>query len=125
MGFTTRPVEAISKLRAAREAGDVDEGPLSMGQDAGLIHDIPSASELMTLIASSRPWTFNSDAYGLRFELTQRGLDALLSRAGLICWSVVSLPQASEMLNCVGANSLVSSIRAPRKIATSANLCEF
>ena len=29
--------EAIAKLRAARDAGDVDEGPLSMGQDAGLI----------------------------------------------------------------------------------------
>jgi len=35
--------EAIAKLRAAREAGDIDEGPLSMGQDAGLIHDIPGA----------------------------------------------------------------------------------
>ena len=44
-------VEAIAKLRAAREAGDVDEGPLSMGQDAGLIHDIPSAGELVTRIA--------------------------------------------------------------------------
>ena len=44
-------VEAISRLRAAREAGDVDEGPLSMGQDAGLIHDIPSAGELVTRIA--------------------------------------------------------------------------
>jgi NAD(P)H-dependent flavin oxidoreductase YrpB (nitropropane dioxygenase family) len=43
--------EAIAKLRAAREAGDVDEGPLSMGQDAGLIHDIPSAGELVTRIA--------------------------------------------------------------------------
>ena len=29
--------DAIVRLRAAREAGDVDEGPLSMGQDAGLI----------------------------------------------------------------------------------------
>jgi NAD(P)H-dependent flavin oxidoreductase YrpB (nitropropane dioxygenase family) len=44
-------VEAIAKLRAAREAGDIDEGPLSMGQDAGLIHDIPSAGELVTRIA--------------------------------------------------------------------------
>src|SRR5262247_2845202 len=38
--------EALAKLRAARESGDVDEGPLSMGQDAGLIHDIPSAGEI-------------------------------------------------------------------------------
>ena len=43
--------EAIAKLRAAREAGDVDEGPLSMGQDAGLIHDIPPAGEIVTRIA--------------------------------------------------------------------------
>jgi NAD(P)H-dependent flavin oxidoreductase YrpB (nitropropane dioxygenase family) len=42
----------IAKLRAAREAGDVDEGPLSMGQDAGLIHDIPSAGELVRRIAA-------------------------------------------------------------------------
>jgi NAD(P)H-dependent flavin oxidoreductase YrpB (nitropropane dioxygenase family) len=42
---------AIAKLRAAREAGDVDEGPLSMGQDAGLIHDIPGAGELVDRIA--------------------------------------------------------------------------
>jgi NAD(P)H-dependent flavin oxidoreductase YrpB (nitropropane dioxygenase family) len=43
--------EAIAKLRAAREAGDVDEGPLSMGQDAGLIHDIPPAGEIVGRIA--------------------------------------------------------------------------
>jgi NAD(P)H-dependent flavin oxidoreductase YrpB (nitropropane dioxygenase family) len=43
--------EAIARLRAAREAGDVDEGPLSMGQDAGLIHDIPPAAEIVTRIA--------------------------------------------------------------------------
>jgi NAD(P)H-dependent flavin oxidoreductase YrpB (nitropropane dioxygenase family) len=43
--------EAIAKLREAREAGDVDEGPLSMGQDAGLIHDIPPAGEIVARIA--------------------------------------------------------------------------
>src|SRR5262245_32461154 len=43
--------EAIAKLRAAREAGDIDEGPLSMGQDAGLIHDIPPAGEIVIRIA--------------------------------------------------------------------------
>jgi NAD(P)H-dependent flavin oxidoreductase YrpB (nitropropane dioxygenase family) len=43
--------EAIAKLRAAREAGDVEEGPLSMGQDAGLIHDIPSAGDIVARIA--------------------------------------------------------------------------
>src|SRR5579885_582703 len=43
--------QANAKLRAARESGDVDEGPLSMGQDAGLIHDIPPAGEIVTRIA--------------------------------------------------------------------------
>jgi len=43
--------EAIAKLRAARESGDVDEGPLSMGQDAGLIHDIPPAADIVARIA--------------------------------------------------------------------------
>jgi NAD(P)H-dependent flavin oxidoreductase YrpB (nitropropane dioxygenase family) len=42
--------EALAKLQAARKAGDVDEGPLSMGQDAGLIHDIPPAGEIMARI---------------------------------------------------------------------------
>jgi len=43
--------EAMSKLRAARESGDVDEGPLSMGQDSGLIHDVPPAGEIVARIA--------------------------------------------------------------------------
>ena len=43
--------EALARLRAAREAGDLDEGPLSMGQDAGLIHDIPHAEEIVARIA--------------------------------------------------------------------------
>jgi NAD(P)H-dependent flavin oxidoreductase YrpB (nitropropane dioxygenase family) len=44
-------VEAIKRLQAARQAGDVEEGPLSMGQDAGLIHDIPAAGEIVARIA--------------------------------------------------------------------------
>ena len=43
--------EALAKLRAARQSGDVDEGPLSMGQDAGLIHDIPPAADIVGRIA--------------------------------------------------------------------------
>jgi hypothetical protein len=42
-------VEAFAKLRAAREAVDVNEGPLSM--DAGLIRDIPAAGEIVRRIA--------------------------------------------------------------------------
>jgi NAD(P)H-dependent flavin oxidoreductase YrpB (nitropropane dioxygenase family) len=43
--------EALEQLRAARETGDINEGPLSMGQDAGLVHDIPSAAEIVARIA--------------------------------------------------------------------------
>jgi NAD(P)H-dependent flavin oxidoreductase YrpB (nitropropane dioxygenase family) len=42
--------KAAENLAAARRTGDVDEGPLSMGQDAGLIHDIPPAGEIVTRI---------------------------------------------------------------------------
>jgi NAD(P)H-dependent flavin oxidoreductase YrpB (nitropropane dioxygenase family) len=40
--------EAWARVQAARKAGDIDEAPLSMGQDAGLIHDIPPAGEIVT-----------------------------------------------------------------------------
>ena len=43
--------EVYSVVRAAREAGDVDETPLSMGQDAGLVNDIPPAGEIVRRIA--------------------------------------------------------------------------
>jgi NAD(P)H-dependent flavin oxidoreductase YrpB (nitropropane dioxygenase family) len=43
--------EAHRRLQAARKSGDVDEGPLSMGQDAGLIRDIVPAAEIVTRIA--------------------------------------------------------------------------
>ena len=38
-------------VQAARKSGDIDEAPLSMGQDAGLIHDIPGAEEIVARIA--------------------------------------------------------------------------
>jgi NAD(P)H-dependent flavin oxidoreductase YrpB (nitropropane dioxygenase family) len=43
--------EAFERLNEARKSGDADEGPLSMGQDAGLIHDIPPAAEIVSRIA--------------------------------------------------------------------------
>jgi NAD(P)H-dependent flavin oxidoreductase YrpB (nitropropane dioxygenase family) len=43
--------EAYARLQAARRNGEVDEGPLSMGQDAGLIHDIVPAADIVTRIA--------------------------------------------------------------------------
>jgi NAD(P)H-dependent flavin oxidoreductase YrpB (nitropropane dioxygenase family) len=46
-----KQAEAFAQIRTAREAGDAQEAPLSMGQDAGLIHDIPPAGEIVRRIA--------------------------------------------------------------------------
>jgi NAD(P)H-dependent flavin oxidoreductase YrpB (nitropropane dioxygenase family) len=43
--------EVRAALQAARKNGDVDEAVLSMGQDAGLIHDIAPAAEIVSRIA--------------------------------------------------------------------------
>ena len=42
--------EIFEDMLAARKAGDVDNAPLSFGQDAGLIHDIPNSAELIQRI---------------------------------------------------------------------------
>lgn len=44
-------MEVMTAVTAARRAGDVNEAPLSMGQDAGLINDIPPAGEIVRRIA--------------------------------------------------------------------------
>lgn len=38
---------AAAALKAAQQAGDVDEGSLLLGQDAGLIDDLPAAGDLV------------------------------------------------------------------------------
>jgi NAD(P)H-dependent flavin oxidoreductase YrpB (nitropropane dioxygenase family) len=43
--------QALASVQAARKIGDPDEAPLSMGQDAGLIHDILPAAEIVRRIA--------------------------------------------------------------------------
>ena len=43
--------QALADVQAARQRGDINEAPLSMGQDAGLIRDIPPAAELVGRIA--------------------------------------------------------------------------
>jgi NAD(P)H-dependent flavin oxidoreductase YrpB (nitropropane dioxygenase family) len=43
--------EALAQVQDARKRGDKDEAPLSMGQDAGLIHDVPLAGEIVARIA--------------------------------------------------------------------------
>src|SRR5579875_3485891 len=42
---------ALADVQAARKAGDIDNAPLSMGQDCGLIHDIAPAAEIVARIA--------------------------------------------------------------------------
>jgi NAD(P)H-dependent flavin oxidoreductase YrpB (nitropropane dioxygenase family) len=44
-------VEALANVQAARKRGDINEAPLSMGQDAGLIRDILPAGEIVRRIA--------------------------------------------------------------------------
>jgi NAD(P)H-dependent flavin oxidoreductase YrpB (nitropropane dioxygenase family) len=44
--------EALAGVQAARKSGDAEEAVLSMGQDAGLIHDIPPAAEIVARIAA-------------------------------------------------------------------------
>jgi NAD(P)H-dependent flavin oxidoreductase YrpB (nitropropane dioxygenase family) len=44
-------VAAMEGLNAARRSGDIEEGSLAMGQDAGLIRDSPLADEVVTHIA--------------------------------------------------------------------------
>jgi hypothetical protein len=46
-----RQAEALAAVREARKNGDINEAPLSMGQDAGLIHDIAPAGEIVSRIA--------------------------------------------------------------------------
>src|SRR5262249_37330772 len=45
------PAGGEAALQAARKSGDVEEAVLSMGQDAGLIHDIAPAGEIVSRIA--------------------------------------------------------------------------
>lgn len=45
-----RQPEVLAGLQRASEAGDVDNATLLFGQDAGLVHDIPAAGELVERI---------------------------------------------------------------------------
>jgi NAD(P)H-dependent flavin oxidoreductase YrpB (nitropropane dioxygenase family) len=47
-----RRPEAFAALQKASAAGDADNAALLMGQDAGLIHDIPAAAEIVVRIVS-------------------------------------------------------------------------
>jgi len=45
-------VAALAAMREARVNGDIEEAPLSMGQDAGLIHEVLPAGEIVHRIAA-------------------------------------------------------------------------
>ena len=47
-----RQSEALAALQEASVAGDADNAALLIGQDAGLIHDIPAAGEIVERIVS-------------------------------------------------------------------------
>jgi NAD(P)H-dependent flavin oxidoreductase YrpB (nitropropane dioxygenase family) len=47
-----RQPEAFASLRQAAAAGDTDHAALFYGQDAGLIHDLPSAADIVERIVS-------------------------------------------------------------------------
>jgi NAD(P)H-dependent flavin oxidoreductase YrpB (nitropropane dioxygenase family) len=49
----------LASLQEAWAAGDPDNAPLLMGQDAGLIHDIPTAGELVARIVSEAETLLN------------------------------------------------------------------
>lgn len=46
-----RQSEIHATVLQARKGGDINNAPLSFGQDAGLIHDIPSAGEIVQRVA--------------------------------------------------------------------------
>ena len=51
MGTTAMPSGRDRSIAGSASSGDGDEGPLSMGQDAGPIHDIPRAADIVSRIA--------------------------------------------------------------------------
>lgn len=57
--------EAFASIKAARMAGDVNEAPLSMGQDAGLIEEIRPAGEIVLRIAREAEEILTSRLPGL------------------------------------------------------------
>src|SRR5262245_35911958 len=59
-----RQAEANAALQAARKNGDVQEAVLSMGQDAGLIHDIAPAGEIVSRIAQDAERILTDRAMG-------------------------------------------------------------
>ena len=47
-----RQPEAAAALQKALETGDADNASLLIGQDAGLIHDIPPAGEIVERVVT-------------------------------------------------------------------------
>ena len=47
-----RPLISLSRMKQAMEEGDVNAGIISCGEVVGLIHDIPSARDIIESILS-------------------------------------------------------------------------
>lgn len=56
-----RQGEIFAELKKARANGDTENGQLSFGQDAGLIHDIPSAAEVVQRVAAEAEKILSGD----------------------------------------------------------------
>ena len=78
--------DALAGVQAARKSGDTDEAPLSMGQDAGLIHDILPAGEIVRRIARES----RSGGSGCRWSAVGRAIRSCRARTffnGLLQWA--------------------------------------
>ena len=84
--------EAIAKLRAAREAGDVEEGPLSMGQDAGLDPRHPPAGEIVARIAREAEEILRKRLPGMLQELGRVLINPVLQSRSLMSASLRKRP---------------------------------
>jgi NAD(P)H-dependent flavin oxidoreductase YrpB (nitropropane dioxygenase family) len=92
--------KALERLNAARKSGDPEEGPLSMGQDAGLIHDIPPAAEIVRRIAQGSGGNPCSKAAApdLR-ELDNDSIESGLSSTQRLAASVSRSPSPTPLCN--------------------------
>ena len=64
--------DALAGVQAARKSGDTDEATLSMGQDAGLIHDILPAGEIVRRIAREAEQILAETAAAIGRPLSRR-----------------------------------------------------
>ena len=64
---------ALEGLTAARKSGDIEEGSLGMGQDSGLIRDIPPAGDVVKRIAEEAEEILRRSCRGASAQLALHG----------------------------------------------------